>query len=77
MGLSRKLSPRSGIIFEIQTFLISKPAKKFLEENGIKIKVEKTVANILAQDRRSICPGEIIALNADEHDDFRAKIKKC
>jgi Domain of unknown function (DUF1893) len=56
--------------------LISQPAKIYLEENHIKIEAKTTVANILTTDRRSICPGEIIALNTDEPDDFRAKIKK-
>jgi hypothetical protein len=71
-----KLIVYSKIISEIQTLLVSQPAKKFLEENGIKVETKKTVANILTQDRRSICPGEIIALNTAEPDDFRAKIKK-
>jgi hypothetical protein len=69
-----KLVVYSGIISEIQTLLISQPAKKFLEENGIKIEAEKTVANILTQDRRSICPGEIIALNTAEPNTFSKKI---
>jgi hypothetical protein len=71
-----KLIVYSKIISEIQTLLVSQPAKKFLEENKIPLKAKITVANILTKDRRSICPGEIIALNTDELDDFRAKIKK-
>jgi len=64
----------SGITAEIQTFLISQPAKKFLDENGVKVEAEKTVANILTQDRRSICPGEIIALDTADPDEFFKKI---
>jgi hypothetical protein len=64
----------SGIIAEIQTLLISQPAKKFLDENGIKVEAEKTVANILTQDMRSICHGEIIALNIADPDEFSKKI---
>jgi len=71
-----KLINASGIISAIQALLISQPAKEYLEENNIKTEAEVTVANILTKDRRSICPGEIIALNTDEADDFRAKIKK-
>jgi hypothetical protein len=71
-----KLVSYSGIISAIQALLISQPAKIYLEENHIKIEAKITVANILTKDRRSICPGEIIALNTDEPDDFRAKIKK-
>jgi hypothetical protein len=69
-----KLVVYSEIISEIQTLLISQPAKKFLEENGIKIEAEKTAANILTQDRLAICPGEIIALNTAEPDAFSQKI---
>jgi len=71
-----KLVSYSGIISAIQALLVSQPAKIYLEENHIKIEAKITVANILTKDRRSICPGEIIALNTDEPDAFRAKIKK-
>ena len=71
-----KLVSYSGIISVIQALLVSQPAKIYLEENHIKTEAKITVANILTKDRRSICPGEIIALNTDEPDDFRAKIKK-
>ncbi len=64
----------SGIISQIQTLLVSQPAKKYLEDSSIPIKAKNTVANILTKDRRSICPGEIIALNTGSSDDFRAKI---
>ena len=75
MGLAAaKLIVYSKIISEIQTLLVSQPAKKFLEDSGISIKAEKTVDNILTKDRQSICPGEIIALNTETPDDFRSKI---
>jgi hypothetical protein len=72
-----KLVSCSGIISAIQVLLISQPAKIYLEENHIKKEAKITVANILTKDRRSICSGEITALNTDKPDDFRAKIKKC
>ncbi|MBE3116856.1 DUF1893 domain-containing protein [Candidatus Bathyarchaeota archaeon] len=71
-----KLIVYSKIISEIQTLLVSQPAKKFLEENKIPLKAKNTVANIFTKDRQSICPGEIIALNIDEPGVFSAKIKK-
>ena len=69
-----KLIVYAGIISQIQTLLVSQPAKKFLEENGIPIKAKNTVENILTKDRQAICPGEIIALNSETPDDFHAKI---
>jgi len=70
-----KLVSYSGIISAVQTLLISHPAKIYLKKKRIKIKAKKTVANILTKDGCSICPGEIIALNTDNPDDFYAKIK--
>jgi hypothetical protein len=70
-----KLIVYSKIISEIQTLLVSQPAKKFLEENKIPLTTKNTVANIFTKDRQSICPSEIIALNTDKPDAFSAKIK--
>jgi len=69
-----KLVCYSGIISEIQTLLVSQPAKKFLEDSSISIKAKNTVDNILTKDRQSICPGEIIALRSETPEDFHAKI---
>lgn len=69
-----KLAVYSGIISEIQTRLISQPARKFLEDNGIITGAEETVAHILTQDRRAVCPGEMIALNTNDPDEFSQKI---
>jgi hypothetical protein len=55
--------------------LISQSAKQLLKENKIKIEADKIVANILRKDKSAVCPGEIIALNADDQNDFLAKIK--
>ena len=69
-----KLVVYSEIISQIQTLLVSHPAKKFLEDSGISIKAKNTVDNILTKDRQSICPGEIIALRSETPEDFHAKI---
>jgi len=69
-----KLIVYSGIISCVHTPLASQPAKKFLEEYGIKLYAKKIVANILKKDRSSICPGEIIAMNAQEPDAFSEQI---
>jgi hypothetical protein len=69
-----KIVAYSGIISQIQTLLVSQPAKKFLNDSGIPIKAKNTVDNILTKDRQSICPGEIIALNTETEDTFRSKI---
>jgi hypothetical protein len=64
----------SGIIEVIHTRLISQPAKQFLKENKIKIKADEIVANILRKDKSAVCPGEIIALNTDDQQEFSAKV---
>ena len=65
----------SGIIFAVYTRLVSRPAQKFLEENGIEIYAEEVAANILTKDRRAICPGEVLALNTAEQHEFVKQIK--
>ena len=75
MGLAAaKLAVYSKIISAIQTLLVSFPAKNFLKENGVKIKAQETVPNILTKDRHSICRGEIIAQNTTEQNEFSIKI---
>jgi hypothetical protein len=69
-----KLIVYSGIISEVHTPLASKPAKKFLEENGVKFYAKEIVANILKKDQSSICPSEIVALNTAEPDAFCKQI---
>jgi hypothetical protein len=64
----------SGIISAVHTQIASRPAKKFLEENGIELYAREIAANILTKDRRSVCPGEVIALNATAPDTFNKQI---
>lgn len=65
----------SGIISKIITPVISIPAKKYLEDNSIMIEAYDVANNIMTRDRSAVCPGEVIALNTDEADDFMQKIK--
>jgi Domain of unknown function (DUF1893) len=69
-----KLVVYAGIISQIQTLLVSQPARKFLEENSIPIEAKNTVDNILTKDLQSICPGEIIAISNEKPENFRAQI---
>lgn len=64
------------IISRIETPLASEPAKMFLEEHNISIKAHQTVPNILTKDRRKTCPGEIIALNTADTNEFLKKIEQ-
>jgi len=65
----------SGIIKEVVTGVASIPAKKYLEEKGIIIRALNVTANIMTGDKSAICPGEVIALNTENIDDFISKIK--
>ncbi len=71
-----KLIVHARIISRIETPLASEPAKTFLEKNAILIKAARIVPNILTKDRKTICPGEIIALNTSYTDDFLIKIEE-
>ncbi|HOW57560.1 MAG TPA: DUF1893 domain-containing protein [Smithellaceae bacterium] len=69
-----KLVVYYGIIAGIQTKLASRPAKEFLDANGIDIAAGAVVENILTGDRRAICPGEAIALKTADPEDFKKQI---
>lgn len=70
-----RLIGRFRIIDEVHTAVASLPAERFLKECGIRLTASRRVANILTKDHSGICPGEIIALNTREPDDFYRKIK--
>ena len=75
MGLAAaKLIVYAAIISSIFTTLVSRPAKKFLEENGIQIIADEIVENIMTRDRSAVCPGEIIAMKTKEPDVFTRQI---
>ena len=65
-----KLAVYSGIISGVHTLLVSRPAKVFLADHGIELHAQEVVANILKKDWSSLCPGEVIALNAADQDAF-------
>ena len=66
---------QSGMIAAIFTRVASLPAKQFLENNGVALTAFDVAANILTQDKSTLCPGEVIALNTSDPDAFLQKIK--
>lgn len=70
-----KLIVYSGIIAEVITRVVSTPAKKFLDDNGIVIRASHVAANIMTKDGSAVCPGEVIALDSVAPDDFVVRIK--
>lgn len=76
MGLAAaRLIYRSGVIAEVHTMVVSLPAQQFLEDHGIRLAAFDVAANILTQDKSTICPGEVIALNTSDPDAFYQKIR--
>jgi hypothetical protein len=65
----------SGIIYAVHARIVSRPAQKFLEENGIELHAGEVAANILTEDRQAICPGEVIALNMVDPHEFAKRIR--
>ena len=76
MGLAAaRMIDRSGMIDEVYTAIVSSPARQFLNDCGIRLTAIQVVPNILTNDKSSVCPGEIIALNTSEPDAFYRQIK--
>ena len=70
-----RLIVQSGMIAAIFTRVASLPAKQFLENNGVALTAFDVAANILTQNKSTLCPGEVIALNTSDPDAFLQKIK--
>jgi hypothetical protein len=70
-----KIVVYSEMIKEVVTTVASRPAKMFLENNGIILHAQKVVANIMTKDKRAVCPGEVIALKTEAPGDFMQEIK--
>lgn len=53
----------------------SLPAHQFLEKNHVTLNAFDVAANILTQDKTAVCPGEIIAMDADDQNLFLLNIQ--
>ena len=69
-----KLIVYSGLISEVATGVSSAPAKSFLLDHGVPVSADLLVDNIMTRDGTAICPGEVIALETDDRDDFLDRI---
>ncbi len=76
MGLAAaRLIVYSDMIAGVFTKVVSEPARRFLQENGIALSADGVAANILTRDQTAVCPGEVIAMNTDDPDVFLRKIR--
>ena len=62
------------IIDHIVTGVASDSAELFLSAEGIDLRADRIVSNILTRDRSAVCPGEKIALETPELQTFLEKI---
>ncbi len=69
-----RLIAHSRIIRCVVTGVASDPAELFLSAEGIDIRSDRTVSNILTRDRSDVCPGEKIAMETPEMQPFLEKI---
>ncbi len=69
-----KLIVYSGLISEVVTGVSSAPARAFLLDHGVPVHAALLVNNIMTRDGTAICPGEVIALETDDRDEFLIKI---
>jgi hypothetical protein len=69
-----KLIVYSGLISEVVAGVASAPAKSFLLAHGVSVRAARWVDNILTGNGTEICPGEVIALEADGRDEFLHRI---
>ncbi len=69
-----KLIVYSGLISEVVTGVASAPARSFLLAQGVSVHAARGVDNILARDGKAICPGEVIALETEDRDEFLMSI---
>jgi len=75
MGLAAaRLIAYSGMVSRVVTLLSSRPAREFLDGEGIVLEVVQTVDNILTPDRSAVCPGEVIALETPDRQEFLSRI---
>ncbi|HQL00131.1 MAG TPA: DUF1893 domain-containing protein [Smithellaceae bacterium] len=70
-----RLIVHSGIVASVRTLVASRPAKKYLEENGIPLDAADVTEHILTRDRSTVCPGEQIALACGDDETFMKKMQ--
>lgn len=70
-----RLIVHSGMIAQILTMVVSRPAKMFLENAGIVLCALDITDNILTKDQSAVCPGEVIALGTSDPEAFIQKIR--
>lgn len=70
-----RLIVRFGIVASVRTLIASRPAKSYLEENGIPLNAADLADHILTRDRSAVCPGEQIALAYCDDEIFLEKIR--
>lgn len=75
LAAARLIAP-ADLIRELVTRAISRPALAFLEDRGIEVQAEAVVEGILTRDRSRVCPGEVIAIETDNHDLFVKRIEE-
>lgn len=69
-----KLILYSGMVNTIITTVASRPAVDFLGESHIAIYADRVVDNILTKDGKAVCPGERIALETEDREQFLVAI---
>ncbi len=69
-----RLIAYSGMVSRVVTLLSSRPAREFLDGEGIVLEAVQTVDNILTPARSAVCPGEVIALETPDRQEFLSRI---
>lgn len=71
-----KLIAYSGLISEVVTDVSSAPARSFLLDHGVSVRAALCVDDIRTRDGTAICPGEVIALETDDREEFLIRIRR-
>jgi hypothetical protein len=69
-----KLIVYSGLVSAVVTGVASAPARSFLLAQGVSVHAAREVDNILTSDGEAICPGEVLALETEDRDEFLRRI---
>jgi hypothetical protein len=71
-----KLIAYSGMIDEVYTKVVSKPAQAFLQKEGIAISGDEIVDNIMRKDGKGVCPMEKLAMESSAGELFKKMEEK-